>query len=271
MTDEQVLIVALTVTSTLAAGLAVDRDVVATTIGRGPMVLVVAASVLALPAFAWVLCRALDIGAAGIGLLVAAAAPGGSTGPLLAVVAGGDPGTAARLFVVTTVLGTATAIGVTFGLGVFDPLHLARASLLVTTAALLPLVVGLVLRRRRPHLARWLAPRSARLGLVLLLATVVLLAVRHGHETAAIDLGVASLLVLASFAPAALVRERATRIAVGQVGAVRNLGLSLLVLAALDAPPRATLAVLGYGLVMYVVTIAIAIVARAVAPHPEIA
>jgi hypothetical protein len=49
---------------------------------------------------------------------------------------------------------------------------------------------------------------------------------------------------------------------VAQVSATRNLTLALLVLAALDPGPRATIAVLGYGLVMYVATGAVAVVAR---------
>lgn len=267
MTDEQWLVVALSVASTLAAGLAVGHGGVPVTIGRARLIGVIVATAIVLPTLAWALDRAFDPGIAGIGLLVASAAPGGSTGPLLAVVAGGDPATATRLFVITTLLGTVTALGVVLALGVFDPAHVARATAMVTAASLAPLLVGLALGRWRPTVARKLARPTARLGMVLLVVTVVLLCVRHGHETSASDLAISTVLVLASFAPAVLVRGRAGRLAVAQVSAVRNLGLALLVLAALDAPARATLAVLGYGLAMYLATLAVAVGARVLHPR----
>jgi hypothetical protein len=98
--------------------------------------------------------------------------------------------------------------------------------------------------------------------MLLLVVTVVLFCVRYGEQAVALDLLLAGLLVLVSFAPALIVRGRATMIAVAQVSAVRNLALALLVLAALGAPARATLAVLSYGLAMYLGAGALAVAAR---------
>jgi predicted Na+-dependent transporter len=268
--DEQILVTALSLVSTLAAGLAVDSDIRGIPRDALRMVGLVVASGVALPALAWALDRWLVLGAAGVGLAVASAAQGGSTGPLLAVVARGDATTAARWFIVATLLGTLSAIAVIVALDAFDPRLVGRAALLVTAASLSPLALGLALRRWRPRLARVLAPATARLGVGLLVTTVILLCVRHGHEADATDLGVAMLLVVTSLAPAALVKVRARRIAVAQVCAVHNLALALLVLAALEAPPRAALAVLAYGLVMYIVATVLAIAARVSAPRPAV-
>ncbi len=262
MTDEHVLVIALSITSTLSVGLSVDPTAGATRLERRALAVVLALNVIALPLVAWALHRALDLGLAGTGLLVAAAAPGGSTGPLLAVVAGGDASTAARVFACATVLGTVGALVATLALDGTGLSGLARAGALVTAASLVPLAVGVGLRARRPALARWLAPKLSHTSLALLAVTVVALALRHAAQAALTDLAVASLIVAVSFGPALLVRGRARRLAIAQVSATRNLTLALLVLAALGAGPRATIAVLGYGLVMYLATGAVAVVAR---------
>lgn len=262
MTDEQALVGALAIASALSVGLSVDPSAAAGRLERGSFVAVLAVNVLALPLVAWLLHGALGLGLAGAGLLVAAAAPGGSTGPLLAVVAGGDATTAARLFAVTTVVGTASALVATLVLEGTDLAGLARAGLLVALASLAPLGLGVLVRAHRPAWAQRLAPVLSRVSLGLLVVTVGGLAVRHGSAAEASDLAVASVVVAASFAPGLLVRGRSRRLAVAQVSATRNLTLALLVLAALGAGPRATVAVLGYGLVMYLATGAVAVVAR---------
>jgi BASS family bile acid:Na+ symporter len=260
--DEQALVIALSLTSTLAAGLAVDRRGGATSMRPAAIALLLVAGGVGLPLAAFALDRALVLGTAGVGMLVASAATGGSTGPLLAVVAGGDARTAARFFVASTIFGTLTAIAAIVMLDAFDPRLVGRAAVLVTAVSLAPLALGVGVRRRAPDLARRLAPMTARLGVVLLAATVVVLLVRHGHEADPVDLLVATALVGASLALALFVRGRAERIAVAQVSAIHNLALALLVLSALEAPARASVAVLAYGLVMYVATAAIAIFAR---------
>jgi len=264
--DEQLLVVALSVTSTFAAGLAVDRVDAPAAISARRMAAIVLASGVVLPLVALAIDRWLALGVAGVGLVIASAAPGGSTGPLLAVVARGNASTAARLFIVATLFGTVSAIAVILALDAFDPRLIGRAAVLVTAASLVPLALGVGLRRWRPRWARALGPSTARLGMVLLVATVALLCVRHIHRADAIDLLVSAVLVLLSLAPALFVRGRAHRIAVAQVSTAHNLTLAMLVLAALGAPPRATLAVLGYGLVMYIAATVLAVVARARAP-----
>ena len=263
MNDEQALVIALSLTSTFAAGLAVEPATEPAPIARHRVVAIAIAGAVVLPLVAWLLHRTLALGAAGIGVLVASAVPGGSTGPLLAVAAGGDASTAARLFVVLSSLGTVGAIASIVALDAFDPRLVARASATATAASFVPLLLGLAVRRWWPRWADVLARPAARVGLALLIATVALLAVRYGEQAEVVVLLESTLIVLASLAPALLVHGRRQRIAVAQIGAVHNLALALLVLTALEAPPRATLAVLGYGLVMYVVTGLLAVLARA--------
>ncbi len=72
---ERILVVALAIASTLAAGLTADpRE--RTTITSTKLALVIAANVLALPLMAYVLVRVGSVEGAG-GLVLAAAAPGG--------------------------------------------------------------------------------------------------------------------------------------------------------------------------------------------------
>ena len=266
MNDEQALVVALSLTSTFAAGLAVDRVEGPAAIGRRHMAMLVLASGVALPLFAIVLDRWLALGVAGLGLVIASASPGGSTGPLLAVIGRGDATTATRMFVVATLFGTLTAIAVLVARDAFAPEMIVRATTIVLAFSLAPLALGVALRRWQPSWARMLGPPSARLGVVLLVATVGLLCVRHAESADALDLVIAAVLVLCSLAPVLFVRGRAQQIAVAQVSAVHNLALAMLVLAALDVPARATIAVLAYGLVMYIVATGIAVVSRLRAP-----
>ncbi len=255
------LVIALAVVSTLAAGASVDdrrwRAHLAGTRG------VLALQLLALPALAWALDRGLGLGPAGAGLIVAAAAPGGSTGPLLALLAGGAMPFAAALFVALTVAGAVVAVVATLALDVAGVGAVARAAAIVTVVSLAPLLVGLALRARHPTLAIRLARGLSRLGAGLLLATLVALAVQHGGDLAdPRTLAVAAALIVASIAPASLLAPRARALAAAQVGLTRNLTLALVVLVAIDAPAAAIGAVLSYGLLMYAAGAAVAVLAR---------
>lgn len=255
------LVLALSVVSTLSAGAAVgDRHWRAHVRGTGLLVLV---NLLALPVAAWALGRALDLGGAGAGLVIAAAAPGGSTGPLLSLLSRGDEGVAAALFAVLTVAGTVTALGATLVFDVAGVGSVARAAAIVTAVSLAPLFVGVIVRVRRPALAAAMARWLSRLGALLLLATVVALAMQHGGDLAGAGaLAASAALLVASALPALVLAARARRVAAAQVALVRNLTLALVVLTAVSAPPSAVGAVLSFGLVMYVLAVALAVVTR---------
>jgi BASS family bile acid:Na+ symporter len=262
VTAESALILALAIASTGSAGIAAGMSGEAGAVARRELAAVVAGNLLLLPALAWLLARGLGA-AAGFGLIVSAAAPGGSTGPLLAIFAGGDAKVAARLFVVLTVAGTAGALAATLAVGPGGAATVARAALIVTATAIAPLAAGLALAARRRATAARIAPWLSRVSLALLVVTIALLTIRHAHRTVLADLAAATVIVAASLALGALA-GRGRALATAQVSAVRNLTLALVVVAAVGAPPEATGAVLGYGLVMYLATGAVAIAARRV-------
>ena len=264
MTDETLLVTALSVASTGSAGLSVSATA-AGPLPRAQGSMVLACNALVLPALAWLLQDTVGLGLAGIALVMAAAAPGGSTGPLMSVLAGGDPATAARLFASATLVGMTGSLAATLSID-GDFTKLVAALGFVVVASVCPLALGVVLRAQRPSWARRLARPLTVISVVLLVATVLLFCVRHGADVTGTELGWISVVVVASFTPALLVRGRQRRLAVAQVSATRNLTLALLVLTALDVEPRATGALFGYGLVMYVATAAVALVARWTAP-----
>jgi len=253
---ERVLVVALALTSTLAAGLAADAAGGARLPPRR-LALIVVANVAVLPALAYAILR-LGAFDAGRGLLLAAAAPGGSTGPLLAVLGGGDAPIAARTFVALSLAGVAAALIATAALDVAGVGKVLAASAIVVASTVGPLLVGLALRARRPRRAAAWQPWLSRLSLALLVATIALLAARHGGAARTLDVAVGAAVTLLALAIGAAIDGRAARIAVAQVSAVRNLTLVLLVLAVVGAPPAETMAALGYGLAMYVIALAAA-------------
>ena len=106
---------------------------------------------------------------------------------------------------------------------------------------------------------RW----TSRVGALLLIAVVAALIITRSSPLApARALALSAALVGASMAPALLIGDRARRLAVAQVGAVRNLTLALVVLTAVAAPPAAVGATLSFGLVMYAATALVAAAAR---------
>lgn len=253
MTAERALVVALALTSTAAAGLATGRGA-APRLGALRWTTIALANLAALPLFALALVRAVELDG-GTGVIVAAAAPGGSTGPLLALLGRGEARLAATAFVALTVAGTATALLAAQLLAVAEVTTVATTALVVAATSLLPLAAGALVRARASAVAARWQPRLARLSLGLLLATVALLTIRHGHAARPSAIAVGAVLTVAALAIGGLARTAEAQIAIGQVSAVRNLTLVLLVLAVLDAAPAATMAALAYGLAMYAVTL----------------
>ena len=253
MSLERFLVVALAIVSTLAAGLAAETRA-RSSITAGTLALVTAANVLALPLAAYLLVQAFSIEGGG-GLVLAAAAPGGSTGPLLAVLGRGDAQVAAVTFLVLTLAGMVTALLATMALDIAGFTTVLAASAVVVTSSVGPLIAGLAIRARRPVLAAAWQPWLSRLSLALLGATIVVLAVRHAGAARAATVIVGAVVGAFALGIGGLVRDRASRVAVAQVSAVRNLTLVLLVLAVIGAPPAETMAALAYGLAMYVATL----------------
>ena len=259
MNLQSALVISLSIASTLAAGLAVERT--PTAFPRGRFALVIVANLLLVPAIAWLVTAPFAMGVATVGILVTAAAPGGATGPLLAIVARGNPTLAARLFAFLTVIGFVTTVGACAPF--FPPDKIVRAAVpIVVGAALAPLVTGLVIRRRFPSMAMRALPWVKKASLLLLVATVTFLIHQHIARLQPFDLVVTTVIALASLAIGALGRDRAEAISIAQVSATRNLALALLVLGALGSDGRAIIACLGYGLVMLICTVVVALAQR---------
>jgi bile acid:Na+ symporter, BASS family len=228
VTDETLLVIVLAVLSTLSAGLAVGggSDGPVDPGARRRMAVIIGANVVALPVFAFAISALVQDRDATLGLVVVAAAPGGPTGPLLAGLAGGEPRLAARLFLVLTLIGTVASV---LAVALLDPASLPRlgaALSVVVVSAVVPLLAGRELARRWPTPAARLGVWCSRASAAALVATIALLASRHGHAAVARDLGVAVIVVAASLAIGLLGRSRADAIAIAQVSAVRNVTLA---------------------------------------------
>ncbi len=149
--------------------------------------------------------------------------------------------------------------------GLLVPLGAWAAGLSLSNAAvagliaaqLAPWALGRWLRRVRPSVATYLGRATKRAGGPLLGAVIVSLLVTHGNAVGSLGLWpfVTSLVVvLASWALGAASKgSSAVRLGLGAVTSVRNLTLALLVATAAQAPPLTTLAVLLFGLVMFLV------------------
>jgi BASS family bile acid:Na+ symporter len=209
-----------------------------------------------IPAIAYVLCMWSGVGPAiAAGILLSAFSPGGGTGTLLTRVAGGNLELSIVLLGIFTLLAVpltpVLAMTALSGSGELDLFPLLRTLVLFQ---LLPLCVGVLIRRTLPDAAR-LANKFARpLSNAIFAALVFGLLATKGHlvlDVTYAGLGViAALNVFALALPVFFAAELADRSALCLTTAVRNLSLALL-LSSLFFTPLTTLTVLTYGLAMY--------------------
>ncbi|WP_197287272.1 bile acid:sodium symporter family protein [Planomonospora sphaerica] len=264
MSDSTVVTIGLVVLLTatmLTIGTALTRQGLAALLRR-PRALVAAAvvNVVVVPALALALVAVLGLdGPIAYGLVLAAAAPGGGTGALLAYHARGDLALAVSLQGMLAVLGL-LAVPAWSALAPYDggatTLTGAAQTLGLLAGQLVPIAAGMALRARRPALAGRVAEISRRTADLLLITLVVaILATAAGRLT---DLPAAAyaafvllaLVCLASYATPALAGPAARR-AVAMTTTVRNLSLALLVAGLSRDAARVSVTVLAYGLVMY--------------------
>jgi predicted Na+-dependent transporter len=263
------LVVALSVASTLAAGLAAEPAGIQHALARRATWDALAGNLVVVPLIAWLVLPAIVSGPAMIGLLLVAAAPGGGIGPLLALLGRGDAALAGALFLVLSLAGTVVALAVTLALDI-QLAGMLRAAGLVAASALAPLAIGIVVRRRAADIARAILPWISRLGAVLLVWTVLWFSIRQGRHLAASTLGGAGLLAAASALVgwlAARSTSRAQAITIVQISLVRNVALSLVVVTGLGAASEAIMSILTYALVMLVGGVVLAIQGRMSIPH----
>lgn len=269
-------ITALLVASMLAVGTAAGiEDFRALAARRGLVAGAVAVNVIVLPGLAVVLVTAAGLRPeVALGVLLAAAAPGGGTGALLTLHARGDLAVSAALQVLLAPAGllSVPVWAAVAGQRVIPP---GAAGLLVVGGGLLgqlaPLTVGMWLRRSRPGAAARVH-RSARRVADVLLAGLVLYFVITGVSRLPLvggaGLAVIAVLVSAGLTPVVVAGwgSAGERRAVAMTTSVRNLTLGLFFAAA--ASPTVVLTLLAYGLVMYGLCVPVAWALARTGPVP---
>ncbi len=263
------LVVLLLVSGMLAIGTVLDRGAVATRARDlgvlGPALL---ANVLVVPLSALAAIAMFDLeGPVRLGILLAAASPGGGTGALLSLHARGDAAHAVVLQGLLALL--ALVVTPLWVSGAADGIALLPVvgGLLVLQVA--PLLAGAALRSRRPEVAERVHPLARRVADVALAVLVVGLLVTQLDEVdraGVAGLAAMVLVVLACLASFALPAEAAVRRATAMTTAVRNLSLALLIARGAPEPDVTTLVVLTYGLVMYLMAAGAAVLLRRGAP-----
>ena len=259
----------LAVVSTLSAGL--EAGSLASVMPRRTWIWLLIANLVLVPLMALAALTLLDLPpAVATGLLLAAAIPGGSSGPLVAAIARREPGPAPAALFVVLALVSGALVPVLSGLAGLALDLGALVGLLVVQ--LVPWAIGAWLRRARPALARrWVRPLQ-RLGTALLVALVIALIISEGGAIGIVGwpaLGAAALIMSATAALFLLPPGRAMvpdpaalGPALASISLVRNLTLALLVAAAASTPAATSLAILVFGIAMFVIAIGLAYAAR---------
>ncbi len=232
-------------------------------VGRRPAVLLAVAlvNIVVVPALVLAATSVLALpGEVTVGLLICAAAPGGPTGPLFAAQARGHLATAVTAMVGLSIASVVTApLALALSLGASATIEQHAIAALVwpmmrTLVAfqLVPLVMGMAVRRVRPQLAGRLAMPATRIANVLLLAVIVGLLVTKGRvllEVGAAALVLAALLVPACMALGSMIPgPSAQRRSFAMVTGVRNISLALLLGAAYFPAPLTDATILTSGL-----------------------
>jgi BASS family bile acid:Na+ symporter len=211
---------------------------------------------VAVPALAWLVARALDLPrAAEIGIMLMAISPGAPVALRRSLGAGGHRSFApalqivvAALAVISMPLSIAAFDEYYGGTATVDPGHLARQ---VFTAQLLPLALGMLMRRVLPKQAAWLEPKLGRAGGVLLIVLVVLALIDIWQVVVGAGLRITLGIVLATILALIVGHllggpDPATRTATAISSAARNPGLALLVATLNHASPAVNATVLAY-------------------------
>ena len=214
---------------------------------------------VAVPAVALLVTRFLDLPwFVEIGLVLMAISPGAPIALRRSLGAGGHRAFAPSLQICVALF---AVISMPLSIAALNELYAGRASITpwsvakqVLIAQLLPLTLGMTLRRFRRPMAERIEPRLARIGNLLII--VLLAAVLIDVWEVTMDAGVRVWPSIALITVGALALghwlggpEPATRTAVAITSALRNAGLALLVATLNSAPPAVTGTVLAYVLV----------------------
>jgi len=250
-----------------ALGLLLGREQIAAALQRrGVLAAALFAVLVPVPALAVLAVKLLAIkGAVAAGIVLMAISPGAPVAMRRALDAGGHRQFAPALHLAVVML---AVVSVPVTLAILDwifakdfsvtPFHIGRQ---VFFAQLLPLLLGAMLRARRPEFAARIEPRIARVGNALILAIIVLVLfnlpgiigqVGWVPTIAGALMTVCALAIGGAFAG----RDAEVRPAAALAAAMRNPGLALVIVTVNRVPPEVAAAVLGYTLGMGLVVIA---------------
>jgi BASS family bile acid:Na+ symporter len=221
-----------------------------------PMVRGLFAVLIAVPALALVISRALELPRfSEIGLVLMAIAPGAPVALRRSLEAGGHRAFAPSLQIGVAVL---AVISMPLSIAALNHLYGGHASISpwdvarqVCVAQLLPLGLGMAVRKIGAPLAARIEPRLRRISMILLIAALVLVLIDAWGTLVNAGPRVLAAIVLAFGAALAVGHwlggpEPAMRTAVAISSAARNPGLALLVATVNHAPPEVTVVILAY-------------------------
>jgi bile acid:Na+ symporter, BASS family len=217
-----------------------------------------------------------------VGIALMAIAPGAPLALRRALSSGGDAGFAPTLQIAVALLAVpAMPLWVFAGnwiLGTSGIVDMAMVAKQIVLAQLLPLVLGAILKRVAPVSSLWIGTTLGRASAVLLIAAIIsqlvdshllLLAARPWPVAAAVVTTVAAIAaghVLGGGLPE-------VRHAVAIAGALRNVGLALLVAVVNRTPPTVEVVIINYAITAALVVTGYILlrhrVARPSPPHPS--
>lgn len=214
---------------------------------------------VAMPALAWLVARALDLPRpAEVGIMLMAIAPGAPVALRRSLRAGGHRSFAPALQIALALL-AAVSMPVSIaafneyygGTAIIDPRHLAWQ---VFVAQLLPLGLAMLMRCILPVPAAWLEPRLRKVAGALLVLLLAILVIDVWQPIVDAGWRVVAAIVIVTVLATAFGHllggpDPATRTATAISTATRNAGLALLVAALNHASPAINATVLAYALI----------------------
>jgi bile acid:Na+ symporter, BASS family len=214
------------------------------------------AVLVAVPALAWLVVRAIDLPrTAEIGIMLMAISPGAPVALRRSLGAGGHRSFAPALQIAVATLAVVSMPLLIAGLDEYyaatatiDARHLGRQ---VVLAQLLPLAAGMAVTRLFPNASAWLEPRLARLGGFMLIALVALALLDIWKPVVTAGLRVTLAIAVVTLLAAGVGHllggpAPATRTSTAIASAARNPGLALLVATLNNAPPAIIATILAY-------------------------
>ncbi|PRQ00002.1 Sodium Bile acid symporter family protein [Enhygromyxa salina] len=238
----------------------------------------VVVNVLVIPGLAWALVRGLALPAEiAVGVLLCAAAPGGPTSALYSNTARADLPLAASMTILLPALGVVAtplclSIAVELPRGASVPVAPMVGTLMVLQ--LVPLALGMLIRRRDATIAARLSPYASAVANAILGLLVITLLVIEGELFLTISAATWAAILTTTLAALALgyLAAGAGGVPSARAGALvascRNVAVALMLASTFFRDPVVNATVLAFGFVAFVIPLGIALWWRLRAPEP---